>query len=75
METWWSELDDEVCRCLLQGALSPAEIGRRIGLSEDAATSLVTLLAQEGRVRICLVAARIEGSAADGLPTVTRLAA
>jgi hypothetical protein len=62
METWWSELDDEVRRCLGEGALAPAEIARRLGVSEDAATSLVTLLAREGKVRICLVDAGADGA-------------
>ncbi len=37
--------------------MEPAEIGRRLGFSEDAATSLITMLAREGKVRISLVAA------------------
>lgn len=42
MDTWWSKLDDAVLRCLSEGALEPAEIGRRLGFSEEAATSLIT---------------------------------
>lgn len=57
MDTWWSELDDAVLGCLSEGAMEPAEIGRRLGFSEEAATSLIALLAREGKVRICLVAA------------------
>ena len=34
------------------GSMSPAEIGRRLGVSEDAVVSLLTMLAREGRVRI-----------------------
>jgi DNA-binding CsgD family transcriptional regulator len=65
MKSWWSELDDEVVHCLADGAIDPAEIGRRLGLPESAVTSLVTSLAREGRVRICLVAAAapVENSA------------
>jgi hypothetical protein len=59
-EEWWTELDGEVLRCLSAGALEPAEIGRRLGISGDAATSLVALLAREGKVRICLVAAETD---------------
>jgi DNA-binding CsgD family transcriptional regulator len=35
--------------------MSPAEIGRRLGLSEDAVVSLVAMLAREGKVHIGLV--------------------
>lgn len=57
MESWWSELDGEIVRCLAEGPMDPAEIGRRLGVSEAAVTSLVPDLAREHRVRICLVAA------------------
>jgi DNA-binding CsgD family transcriptional regulator len=36
--------------------MTPAELGQRLGISEDGATSLVSHLAREGKVRICLVA-------------------
>lgn len=56
MDSWWSDLDDAIIGCLAEGEpLAPAEIGRRLGLSEGAVVSLVNLLAQEGKVRICLV--------------------
>lgn len=55
METWWSDLDDAVLRCLHAGPMSPIDLARRIGTSEATAASLVCLLAQEGRVRIALV--------------------
>jgi DNA-binding CsgD family transcriptional regulator len=35
--------------------MSPAELGKRLGISEDGVTSLVSHLAREGKVRICLV--------------------
>jgi hypothetical protein len=55
---WWNELDEAVMGCLASGdAMEPAEISRRIGLSEAAVVSLLTLLITEGRVRICRVAA------------------
>ena len=56
MDDWWTEIDDDIVACLKEnGATAPAELGRRLGLSEGAATSLLSLLAGEGRVRICLV--------------------
>lgn len=58
MESWWSDLDEAILGWLAdEGPLAPAEIGCRLGLSEGAVASLVSLLAQEGKVRICLVAA------------------
>jgi hypothetical protein len=30
-------------------------VGQRLGISADAAASLLSLLAQEGKIRICLV--------------------
>jgi DNA-binding CsgD family transcriptional regulator len=55
---FWGELDGDVLRCLSEAreGLSPAEIGSRIGISEDAAQSIVMMLAHEGKVRICSVA-------------------
>ena len=55
-DEWWNDLDDAVLRCLsLNGAMAPADIGRSLGMSEDAVTSILVLLAQEQKVRICLV--------------------
>jgi DNA-binding CsgD family transcriptional regulator len=50
---FWDEIDNELLACLAaRGSMSPAEIGRRLGVSEDAVVSLLTMLAREGRVRI-----------------------
>ncbi len=51
---YWSELDGEVLRLLGErpGGLSFEEIGHKLGLSEDAVRSLVTMLAHDGRVRL-----------------------
>jgi hypothetical protein len=54
-ESWWSDLDSALLRCVAEGAMDPAAIGRRLGIPTDAATSLLMLLAQEGKVRIRLV--------------------
>jgi hypothetical protein len=52
---WWA-VDHEILECLAgQGAMTPAEISRRLGLSEGEATSLLAMLAREGKVRICQV--------------------
>lgn len=56
MESWWTEIDDAVLGCLAEaGEMAPAEIGRRLGLSEGAATSLLRMLVEDGRVRIARV--------------------
>jgi hypothetical protein len=56
MDGWWSEIDREVRDCLVRhGAMSPAELGRHLRLSESAAASLLALLAREGKVRIASV--------------------
>jgi hypothetical protein len=50
----WGELDGDVLRLLGERpeGLSPAEIGHKIGMSEDAVRSVLTMLAQEGKVRM-----------------------
>ena len=42
---------------LAGGAKSPEEIGASLGMSTQAVTSLVAMLAQQGKVRICLIEA------------------
>ena len=62
MEGWWNEIDDQVQGCLeRQGAMAPAEIARQLGLSEGAVASVLSMLAQEGKLRI----ARVELSKRD----------
>lgn len=55
VDDFWAELNRDILDCLATGPVSPREIGRRLGISEGAATSCLALLASEGRVRICLV--------------------
>lgn len=56
MDDWWTEIDNDILACLAgEGALAPAEIGFRLGISEGATTSLLSMLVREGKVRICLV--------------------
>jgi AsnC-type helix-turn-helix domain len=56
VDDWWADLDGEILRCLREGGPStPAEVGRRLGVSESAATSLLCVLAGAGKVRISLV--------------------
>lgn len=52
---WW-EVDREILECLAShGAMSVVEMASRLHLSEGEATSLLAMLAREGRVRICQV--------------------
>ena len=55
VDDFWADLDRDILSCLAMGPISPGEIGRRLGISEGAAASCLSLLAAEGRVRICLV--------------------
>ncbi len=55
MEDWWA-LDSEILACLAgRGPMAPAEIGAKLGVSEASLSSLLAMLVQEGRIRICLV--------------------
>jgi hypothetical protein len=55
VDDFWADLNRDILNCLAMGPISPGEIGRRLGISEGAAASCLSLLASEGRVRICLV--------------------
>jgi hypothetical protein len=56
MVDWWSETEHDIVECLSRdGALSPAELGRRVGVSESEASMFLCMLAREGKVRIRLV--------------------
>jgi hypothetical protein len=53
---WWDLLDNEVLDCLTCGrALSPEEVGAKLGMSAESAASLITMLVRDGRVRITSV--------------------
>ena len=55
MDEWWS-IDDEILACLsVQPRLTPEDIGGKLGLTVEATTSLLALLAAEGRVRLPVV--------------------
>jgi predicted ArsR family transcriptional regulator len=58
MDGWWTEMENEILASLRRrGAVEPGEIGRELGIGERATVSLLAMLAAEGKVRICLVAA------------------
>ncbi len=56
MDGWWNEIDDQVQAYLERyGAMAPAEIARQLGLSEGAVASVLSMLAQEGKLHITRV--------------------
>ena len=54
---FWDELDADVLRCLAarQGEMTPGEIGRHLGISARAVSSIAGMLAETGKIRICAV--------------------
>ena len=63
-DDWWGELDAAVLDCLARReAASPEEIGRAVGLSPNAVTSVLVMLMREGKVRITRVEALRPGEA------------
>jgi len=66
-DDWWAEIDDEILDCLRAGGpMSPAAIGGRIGVSEASVTSILSMLARQGQVRVCLVELSDAAGAAAG---------
>jgi DNA-binding Lrp family transcriptional regulator len=58
MDEWWSDMERDILSCLKgHGATPVTEVARRLAVSEDAAASLLALLAREGKVRIRVVEA------------------
>ena len=56
MDGWWTEIDRDVRGCLERfGPMSPREIARMLRLSEGAVASVLSMLAQEGKLRIARV--------------------
>ena len=54
MDHYWNEIDDEIMDCLAGRAMTPAELGAKLGLTESSVCSLLAMLAIEGKVRIGL---------------------
>ncbi|MGH7393209.1 MAG: helix-turn-helix domain-containing protein [Candidatus Rokuibacteriota bacterium] len=56
MDGWWDQIDEQVRMSLERnGAMTPSEISRQLSISESAVQSILSLLAQEGKVRIAKV--------------------
>jgi hypothetical protein len=55
-EDWWAETDNAILQCLRErGAMSPADLARRLGISPGESTTFVCLLAAQGKVKVSLV--------------------
>lgn len=52
---FWSELDHQVLACLRDGPKSTRDLARRLGLSLGGATSVLLMLAAEGKIRVTSV--------------------
>jgi hypothetical protein len=48
----WPEIDGEILDSLRDGPKSPPELSRELGLSAAGVTSLLLMLAAEGKVRV-----------------------
>jgi len=56
MIDWWKETDTEILERLRRhGAMSPAELGHHLGISEGEAAAFLAMLVREGKVSIRLV--------------------
>jgi DNA-binding Lrp family transcriptional regulator len=56
MDSWWNDIDRDVHGVLERhGSMTPGEIARALQLSEGAVSSVLSMLAQEGKLRIARV--------------------
>jgi len=53
----WAEIDDAVLGALAEsgGRLALGQLAKRVGMSEDAVRSVISMLAEQGKVRIAVV--------------------
>ena len=49
---WWGEIDEELIACLRSGPQSTQDLAWKLGMSSTAVTSLLFMLAAQGKVRI-----------------------
>jgi DNA-binding CsgD family transcriptional regulator len=52
---WWTDIDACILAALADGGKTPRELSDKLGISEASVTSLLSMLAIEGRVRISRV--------------------
>jgi DNA-binding MarR family transcriptional regulator len=57
MDGWWNEIEVEILSWLQRaGESTPSELGRHLGMSASATTSLLAILASDGKLSITRVA-------------------
>ena len=49
---FWSEIDDQILACLRSGPQSAEDLAWKLGMSPAAVTSVLSMLATSGKVRI-----------------------
>ena len=49
---YWSEIDDQIIDCLRSGPQSAEDLAWKLGMSPAAVTSILSMLATSGKVRI-----------------------
>ena len=49
---WWNEIDEQIIACLRNGPQSTQDLAWKLGMSPTAVTSLLSMMAAEGKVRI-----------------------
>ena len=55
MDGSWPEIDGEILDSLRDGPKSPRDLARQLGLTPAGVTSLLLMLASEGKVRVTRV--------------------
>jgi predicted ArsR family transcriptional regulator len=57
MDNWWADLDNEILAYVnSHGAVACADVARELRISEEAAASLLGMLARESKIRLQLSA-------------------
>jgi Mn-dependent DtxR family transcriptional regulator len=72
IESVWTDADDAILECLrTRGAMSPVGLAERLGISPGECTTLLCLLATQGKVKIGLVELDEEESEAQ-IPAIRK---
>jgi hypothetical protein len=59
MDNWWADLDNEILSLVnSHHVIACADVARELRISEDAAASLLAMLARESKIRLELSARR-----------------
>jgi hypothetical protein len=56
IEDWWAETDNAILQCLRErGPMSPIDLANQLGMSSGESTTIVCLLAAQGKIKVRLV--------------------